>query len=91
MVHSVDLFFPLSYNSHSKFVVSHRDFFRLFTILLQIFFSLIYKMRYAVISALLAAATVSASNIAVTVGANSLLAFSPTNVSASPGDVITFS
>jgi len=48
-------------------------------------------MHYAVVVALLAATSVSAASIPVTVGANGLLAFSPDNITASVGDVITFS
>ena len=49
-------------------------------------------MRFSTAFAtLLAAATaVSAANIAVTVGGNGTLTFSPSNVTAAVGDVIVF-
>lgn len=50
-------------------------------------------MRFAIASTILviaAATSASAADIQVTVGANGLLAYNPTNVTAQPNDTITF-
>ncbi|KAF8236263.1 Cupredoxin [Tricholoma matsutake] len=47
-------------------------------------------MRFSIAIALASAAVVSAANFTVTVGANNMLAFNPTNVIAAVGDTIDF-